>query len=194
MAIKKRSTLPDPSLATEASTHEDDHKSARHPHLQGQRGFIYQFIRANSLCTREDVAKGCGLKSSTATARVKELIDEGYVIEPGDVKLNTSNVRAKCLLASSRNAGGKALDKVRVEVRLTIDCNGVYGATAHVVGGGVQAGHATPIASKRLTLTAPHPDTYEVSTDAPTVSRVSRADTQAHADLILDADFIVIND
>lgn len=83
--------------------------------------------------------------------------------------------------------GGSPLDKVRVEVTLTIDCNGVYGAKASVVGQSTfQQAPATEIKRQRVTLTAPHPDTYKAATDATTVTPVSRHELQSHAGDIID--------
>lgn len=154
MTIKRRSILPDPD--TIASTALDEPSDARSPDLQGQRLDVYQFVQRNNLCTREDVARGMGLKSSTATARIKELIDMGYIKEPAGMrKTNNSGVRAKCLMSTDRLMSGRVNDKIRVEVILTIDSNGRYGATAKVVGGYRQRGRVTPIVRKLVRITAP---------------------------------------
>jgi hypothetical protein len=162
--------------------------------LQGLRYDVYLFVRQNPFCTRDDVAKGVGIRTSSATARIKELLDEGLLMEPGSVKENASGIKSRTLLLSDRPAGGSRLDKVRVEIQLTIDCNGVYGVTARVVRGKPQSGPTKNLTVKRITLTAPHPEVYAgmVSTDE--IAAVNRMDTHAHADDIIDAEFVVLND
>lgn len=195
MPIKKRKSLPKDE-AVEASTFEEDGSTARHPHLQGLRQDVYQFVKANSHCTRDDVARGLGMKSSTATARIKELIDEGFLIEPMGVrKENASGVRAKVLAVTARPQGGSPLDKVRIEINLAIDHNGQYHASAHVVSGASTiAGQKHTIKRQRITLTAPHPDTYKGATAAETVARLNRMELQAHADDIIDGEFTYASD
>lgn len=191
MPIQKRKNIPDPTST--ASFLEDEPDDARSPELQGQRLDVWQFINWNYHCTRDEVAKGLGLKSSTATARIKELIDLGYVVEPPGVKkLNSSGVMARVLQLSARKPGGAANDRVRVEVTLTIDCNGVYGATARVVNGLPQTGRATPILTKPMTLIAPPTASYagEISTD--TVAPVSRLSSQLNADEIIEAEYTIV--
>ena len=191
MAIKKRTNLPDPSIQADFSL--DDDRAGRSPELQGQRYEVWQFIQNNPHCTREDVAKGLGLKSSTATARIKELIDLHYVVEPpGLRKTNRSGVRAKVLMLSDRKAGGRINDRVRVEVRLTVDCNGVYGAVAHVINGLPQTGAVTTILRKPMTLTAPPTEAYAASLDAAEITTVSRLELQVDADQIIDADYEIV--
>lgn len=193
MPIKKRKTIPDPSIQADFSRRDSD-RDGRSPELQGQRYDVWQFIRDNSGCTRDDVARGLSLKSSTATARVKELIDLGYVIEPpGMRKLTRSGVKARCLVLSDRKAGGRVNERVRVEVTLTIDCNGVYGASARVVGGITQAAHPYPIMRKLITLIAPPLASYEASIDTATVAPISRMQLQCEASQIIDADYEIVD-
>lgn len=149
---------------------------------------------ANPNITREDIARGTGIKSSTATARTKELIDEGFLFETGERRRNRSGTTAKCLQVSSRKQGGKALDKLRVEVVLTIDCNGVYGAEAKVVGGKPQSGRLHPIKAQRFTLTAPHPRTYKGAFDTEPTATLDRMNIEANAGDIIDAEFYTVDD
>lgn len=191
MAIKKRTTIPDPSVQTDFS--RDDIHAGRSPELQGQRYEVWQFIQNNPHCTREDVSRGLGLKASTATARIKELIDLGYVVEPpGLRKINRSGVRAKVLMLSDRKAGGRVNDRVRIEVRLTIDCNGVYGASAHVINGLPQTGAVTTILRKPLTLTAPPTEAYAASLDDADIAPISKLELQINAEQIIDADYKIV--
>lgn len=193
MPIKGRKVLPDPTVQAEYK--EEKSSDARSAHLQGLRLDVWQFINDNPGCTREDISRGLSLKSSTATARIKELIDEGFVIEPGARKLNRSGVRAKVLMLNpDRKAGGKPLDHVRVEVTLTIDCNGVYGARAKVVDGKQQTGKAIPILGKRVTITAPHPDSYKSAFLEDELAPVSRMEIRDHLNDIVDADYTIVED
>lgn len=190
MPIQKRSILP---LAIESDKQHDDPRDGRSPDLQGQRYDVWHFIKMNPRCTRDDVTRGLALKSSTATARIKELIDLGYVVEPpGLRKENRSGVKAKVLQLSDRRAGGKPAQKVRVEVTLTIDSNGVYGATARVIGGLRQSGRATPITTRSLTLQAPPTASYGSVLDDSDLAPVSVLETQLNADQIIDAEYKII--
>lgn len=194
MAIKKRKSLPTED-ATKASSFDEDQTTARHPHLTGLRQDVYYFVQANQPCTRDDVSRGIGLKSSTCTARVKELIDEGFLIEPPKLrKENRSGVRVKCLTVSDRPAGGSPLDRVRVEIELYIDSLGNYHAKAEVVGGVSGARKRQLIKRQRVTLTAPHPSTYEAATASETVTPISRYELQSHADDIIDGTIISTED
>jgi hypothetical protein len=147
------------------------------------------FIGNNPNCTRRDVAKGLALPNNVATARIKELIDEGYIHEPlGVRKRNPSGVNAKVLLVTDQKAGAKPLDKVRVEVELAIDCNGnYYVSEAHVLNSGyiatpsgAQPNGYRKVKVQRFTITAPRvtpPSRPMYDLDSkPVVSRVTRAD------------------
>lgn len=192
MPIKKRSTFPKESTQADFS-HRDDPSMGRSPELQGQRYDVWQFIQDNPYCTRDMVSRGLSLKASTATARVKELIDLGYVVEPpGARKETAAGVMARCLILSDRKAGGVVNDRVRIEVHLTIDCNGVYGASARVINGDPQSGATTPIATRTMTLTAPPSEAYAASLDTATVSPVSRLQMQREADQIIDVDYKIL--
>lgn len=195
MAMKKRSGAARETTcsATDRSA-EHDRTRARNPFLSGLRQDVYYFVQANPNCTRSDVTKGLRLPHNVSTARVKELIDEGYLFEPPGVrKRNSSGVRAKVLQVTDRPAGGNPLDKVRIEVTLTIDCNGVYGAEATVVGRGHQSGKAYPIKRQRITTTAPHPDAYKSMLNEKNVSTVSRMETETYADDIIDVDYQIVD-
>lgn len=195
MAIKRRATKVPPETPY-ASTVEDDHTKGRSNMLQGLRLDVYNFVKINGPCTRDDISKGLSLKSSTATARVKELLDDGFFMEPSGMrKLTRSGVKARCLVVSDRaQSGSEPLDKVLVEVTLTIDRNGVYGAAAHVVGGAIQTGASTTLTSKRIRIPAPHPDTVSAPAEDATVTKVSRADTLRNLDDIIDADYTEVDD
>lgn len=161
--------------------------------LQGLRLDVYRFISFNPHCTREDVAKGLELKSSTATARIKELIDAGYVFEPQGVRKTSSyGVRSRVLQVTDRPMSGVKNDRVAVEVTLTIDCNGVYGATARVVNGKPQSGRTRPLSAKRLTLLAPPPAVIAAQADHSEVVRESAIDLQLSGDQIIDGDYKIV--
>ncbi len=194
MPIKRRKSRPIEE-AVEASTHDEDSTTARHPYLSGIRLDVYRSIEQNPNCTRNDVAKDTNIKSSTCTARIKELIDEGFVVEPyGITKLNSTGVRSRCLHVTDRKQGSSPLDKVRLEVKLTIDCNGVYGAAVEVVGGKRQRGAITVIKRQKITVTAPHPDTYEAAVSPKKVQRVSRHELQLSFGDIIEGDATPLED
>lgn len=180
-------------MATE-TTADCDKQKARHPHLTGLRQDVYRFVSDNTPCLREDVARGIGLKSSTCTARIKELIDEGFLFETGDTRLSRSEVKSKLLFASDRPSGGDPLDKVRIKLTLTIDDNGRYGVWAHVVNGLPALLIAHPIKTTHITVTAPHPDTYKASIAPEKVTTVTRMDTEQHAGDIIDATAYTVSD
>ena len=194
MAIKKRKEPQRETTQARSRSEQHDRTRARNPFLSGLRQDVYLFVQNNPRVTRRDVAKGLSLPNNVATARIKELIDEGYLFEPPGIrKRNSSGVNARVLEISDRPAGGSPLDRVRVEVVLTIDCNGVYGAEATVVGGGHQTGKAHPIKKHRVTITAPHPDSYKAAISAENVSTVSRMETENFADDIIDVDYEIID-
>lgn len=148
------------------------------------------FIGNNPQCTRSDVAKGLRLGMSSATARIKELIDEGFVHEPlGVRKRNSSGVNARVLQVTEQAAGSKPLDKVRIEVELAIDCNGnYYVAQAYVVNSayvtslvGNQPVGYRKVKTQRFTVTAPRVKAparpmYSLDQDEAPVVRMTRAD------------------
>lgn len=97
MPIKRRKSLPVED-ATTASSHDEDSSTARHPYLTGLRQDVYYFVAEHPNSTRDDVARGTGIKSSTVTARIKELIDEGFLIEPPNIRKETAAaLNQKCL-------------------------------------------------------------------------------------------------
>ena len=197
MAIKKRKEPPRETTQARSRSEQHDRTRARNPFLSGLRQDVYQFVAANPNTTRRDVAIDLKLPNNVATARIKELIDEGYLFEPpGVTKRNPSGVRAKVLQVSDRPAGGSPLDKVRVEVSLVIDCNGNYYAEAEVIGG--EPKHllrtkAHVIKRQRFTITAPHPDSYKSAFSDENTSTVSRMETENYADDIIDADYQIID-
>lgn len=195
MPIQKRKALPPPTTHVHDRTAEDDAKGLRSPILQGQHLDVYHFIQTNPNCTRDDVARGIGLKSSTATARIKELIDEGYVMEPpGMRKRNRSGVRSKCLHVTEQKQGAKPLDRVRINVELHVDSMGRYHARAYVIDGWPEQQNTQRIKQTRITMTAPHPDTYRSKIVDDEVATVSKHETQTHAEDIIDADFFEVVD
>lgn len=184
MPIKKRKTIPtgEDAVTTASSPDEDFKTQGRSPLLQGLRYDVYMFIGQNPNCTRADVARGLSMPNNVATARVKELIDEGFVYEPlGIRKMNPSGVNAKVLHVTDQKAGAKPLDRVRVEVELAIDYNGHYYVHhAHVVGGTTKPKGYRLVKRQRFTMVAPRvgkptKPMYILDDDA-RVERVSRAD------------------
>lgn len=132
--------------------------SGRSDALTGQRYDVYLFIKMHPKCTRRVVARGLGLISSTATARIKELIDEGFVIEPPEKIISPyTGILVGTLIASTESASVPQRDQVRIEVVLTLDVNGRYGATAYVVDGLRQQLSPPPkaIVTRKITLKSP---------------------------------------
>jgi hypothetical protein len=164
----------------------------RSPDLQGLRLDVYQFIRSNAYCTRDDIAKGLGLKTSTATARTKELIDLGYVIDDVSRKRNKSGVMSRCLVVSDRIQGGHVNEKLRVQLTLTVDAGGRYGLIAKVVGGFDQRGKARAVMRKYITLTLPAKDGLTATLSEEKVAKVTRLDSQQHAGQIIDGDYKIV--
>lgn len=192
MPINRRSTLPNPE-ETVASETIDDPTDGRSADLQGIRLDVYTFIRQNPLCTRDDISRGLDMKSSTATARVKELIDLGYVTEPMGVrKENRSGVRVRCLQATDRLMSGQPNDKLEIEVSLTIDCNGRYGATAKVIGGLKQTGKPVTIRRRVVKFIAPPNARNTAEALSTKVGRVTRLDLQINPGQIVDADYTIV--
>jgi len=95
---------------------------------------------------------------------------------------------------TERKAGASPLDRVRVEVELTIDCNGNYGARASVIDAPPTAPHSAVILRKRYTLTAPHPDTYTRPSEAPSdrVSVLRMGEKRSGIEDVIDGDYQVI--
>lgn len=193
--------MPKSETVSSASARDSDNdrKQARNPYLSGLRQDVYRFVAENPDVTRKDVSKGLNLGMSSATARIKELIDEGYLFEPpGKRKENSSGVRAKVLRVTDRPEGGSPLDKVRVEIVLTIDCNGGYGAEARVIGASPTSGRTTAIKRQQITVTAPHPDTYRSAAESlktsDRVTHVSRMEIEQNADDIIDGTAVELTD
>lgn len=136
MAIKKRTNIPPPTTnVSPESMYDDDETRARNPFLQGLRLDVYHFVLANEPCTRNDVASGLKLRMSSATARIKELIDEGILYEPnGKYKINPSGVKAKLLAVATENVGKAPRDRVVIDVEVFVAPNGWYYAKAAISG------------------------------------------------------------
>jgi hypothetical protein len=189
-----------PTKANLNKTFESERKQGRSKRLQGIALDVYRFIENNPLCTRDDVSRGLDMKTSTATARIKELIDDGFVVEPsGQRRVNRSGVSSRCLLASDRPQGGAPLDKIRIRVTLTIDHNGVYGAKAEVVDGEKQSGRTMALADKVVTIAAPHPENYaeeakRVDDDFAPMSRVSKTEIIETGFDVIEGDFTEVSD
>jgi len=149
------------------------------------------FVGNNPNCTRADVARSLKLPNNVATARIKELIDEGFLYEPiGVRKRNPSGVNAKVLHVTDQKAGAKPLDRVRVEVELAIDCNGNYFVHhARVVGGVTKPKGYRKVATKRFTITAPRVEKprkpmYDLDDIDFHVERVSKSDLWDDGEII----------
>lgn len=161
----------------------------RNPVLNGLKFDVYKFIKDNPGCTRGDVAKGCALKSSTATARVKELIDDGIVYSSKDRrKKDRSGVTVQTLYVSEDALHKRPKDKVLVRVSLKVDASGNYRAEAHVVGEAPRnrsISHTVMV--KDVVLQAPYPSEYKHHFLG-SGSVVPSSDTLSNVSLIVDSE------
>lgn len=166
---------------------ETDQKG-RNPELTGMHHDVYMFVKDNPACTRRDVAKALGLRSSSATARVKELIDRGLLMEHGTTVDSLTKKTVRCLYAPTDYQHKKPRDRVLVRVQLIVDEAGNYHATAHVVGGKTVAVELRRhvVMDKELTLIAPYPNEYRSMFVKEKLSKVEPRDTLANSKLIID--------
>lgn len=153
---------------------------------------VYLFVKAHPSCTRRDVAKALGLRSSSATARVKELIDRGLLMERGTTVDQLTKKTVNCLYAPTDFQHKSQRDRVRVTVELIVDANGNYHAQAHVVGSVVNL-QSLPkkvqrhtVLSKDITVIAPYPNEYRSQFLGDKVAVVDPRDTLANEKLIID--------
>lgn len=155
--------------------------------LQGLRFDVFQFVKANPGVTREAVARGLGLRAQSATARIKELIDNGFLVE-GDTTKNRSGVSAKQLYVVNEAQHRRPPDKVRIEVLLSVDPSGNYHARAQVVDGNTPTGIARVVKRQKITMVAPNPTEYKHLFTKEDFAVVNPVDTVHNRGLIIDAE------
>lgn len=189
MGIKTRKTFPDPT--TQATPVDETESRGRNPFLQGLRLDVYNFILANKDCTRADVTKGLSLRSSSATARIKELIDEGLIYEPRGVrKRNGSGVAARALRVSPEGASAAVRDHVQIKVDLFVDTAGYYYAECEVVNGPVlQALEKTKVESKTITVMVDRQEAFAARPMGEKVTPLAHAPANDSKSLIIDGSF-----
>lgn len=161
-------------------------QKGRNPELRGQKLDVYLFVKKHPYCTRNDVAKALGMKSSTATARIKELIDAGIILEPPRTVEGSAGVRNKTLYVSDAATHKAPKDRVRVKVSLIVDEGGNYQAKAEVIDGFPQEGKAHVVMTKEITLVAPYPNEYYHEFSAEPLPVVSPENTMKNLNLIVD--------
>lgn len=173
-------------------THEQDAEiRGRNPTLQGQTLDVYYFIKQNPDCTRADVTQGCSLRSSSATARVKELIDMGLVhSSPARTKISSkTGKRVQVLRAMEEGLHKKPRDSVNVIVTLQVDAAGNYHAKARVLGELLRQGKVVDVMTKDVTVIAPYASDIKHHFMKPgknNIVEVPLSDTLANVSLIID--------
>lgn len=149
---------------------------------------VYLFVKDNPACTRRDVAKALGLRSSSATARVKELIDRGLLMERGTTVDTLTKKTVNCLFAPTDFQHKAPRDRVRVIVKLIVDEKGNYHAAAEVVDERITPKKVRrhTVMTKEITLIAPYPNEYRSMFIKDKVAVVTARDTMANAKLIIE--------
>ena len=133
------------------------------------------------------MATKLGMKTSTATARIKELLDDGLLIETPETVKSRFGVSNRTLIVNELYLHKGPRDKVRVEVTLEVDDGGNYHASAKVIGGAKQPqGKPHGVMAKEITLTAPYPNEYLHLFSDELLEKVSPTNTLANAKLIVD--------
>ena len=181
-----------PSYNNQVTPEWETEIKGRNPSLQGQHLEVYQFIKDNPGCVRSDVTRGCGLRGTSATARVKELIDTGFVHSSSErTKLNPrTRKRVQTLWPMDHAMHRKPKDKVLVTVTLQVDEGGNYHATAKVFAELPTVGRTVNVMTKEVTLLAPYPSEYKhsfIATENGDQAEVPVEDTLANVSLIIDA-------
>jgi len=167
----------------------DTEQRGRNPELMGMHLDVYLFIKDNPGCTRRDVTTGLALRSGSATARIKELIDRGLLIERGTVVDPLTKKTVNTLYAPTDFQHKAPRDRVRVNVYLLVDEDGCYYAYAKVEGGYEfnKKKHTAVVLTKRITIIAPYPNEYMSHFVKDTLAIVHPRDTLANTELIIDA-------
>jgi len=150
---------------------------------------VYLFIKDNPGCTRRDVTTGLALRSGSATARIKELLDRGLLIERGTVVDQLTKKTVNTLYAPTDFQHKAPRDRVRINVYLLVDENGNYHAYAKVEGGQEfdKKKHTVLVLTKEITIIAPYPNEYRSHFVSDLVTTVHPRDTLANTKLIIDA-------
>jgi hypothetical protein len=161
-------------------------RKGRNPELRGQKLDVYLFVKRHKYCTRNDVAKALGMKSSTATARIKELIDAGIIYETNKKVIGSAGVSNKTLFVSENATHKSPKDRVRIKVSLIVDEGGNYHAKAEVIGGFPVEGKPHVVLTKEITLIAPYPNEYYHSFSEEQLTAVPVENTVKNLNLIVD--------
>jgi hypothetical protein len=175
------------SYVSRVTSETDSEIRGRNPSLNGQKHEIYMFIKEHPGCTRGDVARATKIKSSTCTARIKDLIDLGFVAASKSRRIkDRSGVSVETLYALDAHLHKKPRDKVLVTVSLQVDEAGRYHAIAKVLGELPASGRRVTVMEKEITVYAPYVSEYKHHfIDEPTVE-VPITDTLSNVRLIVD--------
>jgi hypothetical protein len=174
------------SYASRVTNEYDTEILGRNPALTGQKHEIYLFIKDHPGCTREDVSRATQIKSSTCTARIKDLIDLGFVAaSKGRRTRNRTGVSAETLYALDDPLHKVPRDKVLIKIRLLVDSAGRYHADAKVFGELPRQGKCFPVLEKSVTVMAPYVSEFKHHFTGKE-SKVPLADTVRNVHLIVD--------
>jgi hypothetical protein len=179
------------SYVNQATPEWETETAVRNPHLQGQLFDVWQFIVQNPGCCRSDVTRGCGLRGTSATARVRELIDMGLVhSDSSRLKRDARTGKNVQTLWPLRDAvHRKPKDRVLVKIVLQVDEEGNYHASAKTLGELPRSGRCVDILVKHVMLLAPYPSEYKhnfLALNEGETAVVPVSDTLANANLIMD--------
>lgn len=166
----------------------DTDQRGRNPTLTGQHHDIYMFVKEHEGCSRREVTAGLALRSSSSTARIKELIDSGLIIENGTKVDRISRKSVRTLYAATDYLHKTPKDRVRINVYLIVDEEGNYHAHAKVDGGATLKPHHSShvVMTKEVVVLAPYPNEYRSKFLKEDLEVVSPRDTLANAKLIID--------
>lgn len=150
---------------------------------------VYLFVKDNPGCTRRDITTGLALRSGSSTARVKELLDRGLLIERGTVVDPLTKKTVNTLYAPTDYQHKAPRDRVRINVYLLVDEDGCYHAYAKVDGGQAfdKKKRSTVVLTKEITIIAPYPNEYRSHFVNDLIAVVDPRDTLANTKLIIDA-------
>jgi hypothetical protein len=175
------------SYVSRVTSELDTEIRGRNPALTGQKHEIYMFIKDHPGCTRGDVSRYTKIKSSTCTARIKDLIDLGFVAASKQRRTkDKSGISVETLYALDDALHKKPRDKVLVTVKLFVDEAGRYHAAAKVLGELPVSGVLHSVMEKDVTVYAPYASEYKYKFMDDPAAEVPVSDTLRNVDLIVD--------
>jgi len=175
------------SYVSRVTSELDSEIRGRNPSLNGQKHEIYLFIKEHPGCTRGDVARATKIKSSTCTARIRDLIDLGFVSASKSRRVkDRSGVSVETLYALKDHLHKKPKDRVLVTIKLMVDEAGRYHAAAKVLGELPVSGALHTVMEKEVTVTAPYVSEYKHKFVDDVLAEVPLTDTLSNVRLIVD--------